>query len=316
MQSLAFALLEKIGSLSIYIVLGFIAVRFKVLKYEDSKALSAFALYFVTPCAMLDAFQYEYSPAKLMGMGIALLGALVVCVVFAVLIALLKKPLKLSDVDSLSLIYPNAGNFMLPLISMALGGDWVIYCCPTFMVMNLLMFTHGKSVMSRAKGFSWDMILKNVVIITSLIGFVMFLCNFKFPGMIGGVVTDFGRMMGPIYMFVVGMIIGNADLKAVFLNKRAYLICLGRLVIMPIAAMLVICLCGLLRLHPDAANILLIVVLTAGAPAAVMVTQFAQMYRSTEEAAFAGSVNIISSLLCLFTIPVLARLYELLTAAL
>lgn len=310
MQSLAFALLEKIGALSIYIVLGFIAVRFKIMKYDDSKAISAFALYFVTPCAMLDAFQYEYSSEKLLGMGIALLGVLIVCAVFGVLSAVLKKPLKLSDVDYLSMLYPNAGNFILPLITMALGGDWVIYCCPFFMVMNLMLFTHCKSVLSGEKSFRWSMIFKNVVIISALIGFVMFLCNYKLPGVLGSVVTDFGRMMGPLYMFVVGMIIGNAELKRVFFNKRAYLVCLGRLVLYPLSAMLVLRLSGLLAIHPDAANILLIVVITAGAPAAVMVTQFAQMYRS-EEAAFASSVNIISSLLCLFTIPALAKLYEL-----
>lgn len=311
MQSLAFALLEKIGALSIYIVLGFIAVRFKIMKYDDSKAISAFALYFVTPCAMLDAFQYEYSSEKLLGMGIALLGVLIVCAVFGVLSAVLKKPLKLSDVDYLSMLYPNAGNFILPLITMALGGDWVIYCCPFFMVMNLMLFTHCKSVLSGEKSFRWSMIFKNVVIISALIGFVMFLCNYKLPGVLGSVVTDFGRMMGPLYMFVVGMIIGNAELKRVFFNKRAYLVCLGRLVLYPLSAMLVLRLSGLLAIHPDAANILLIVVITAGAPAAVMVTQFAQMYRSEEEAAFASSVNIISSLLCLFTIPALAKLYEL-----
>lgn len=187
----------------------------------------------------------------------------------------------------------------------------MIYCCPFFMVMNLMLFTHCKSVLSGEKSFRWSMIFKNVVIISALIGFVMFLCNYKLPGVLGSVVTDFGRMMGPLYMFVVGMIIGNAELKRVFFNKRAYLVCLGRLVLYPLSAMLVLRLSGLLAIHPDAANILLIVVITAGAPAAVMVTQFAQMYRSEEEAAFASSVNIISSLLCLFTIPALAKLYEL-----
>lgn len=313
MYSLSLALLEKIGSLSIYIILGFIAVRCKVMKYEDSKAISSFALYFVTPCAMLDAFQYEYSSSKLLGMGISMLGVLVVCVVFAVLTVLLRKPLKLSDVDYLSMMYPNAGNFMLPLISMALGGDWVIYCCPFFMVMNLMLFTHCKSVLSGQRGFHWGMIFKNVVILSAFAGFAMFLLNWKLPGIVGSVVSDFGSMMGPLYMFIVGMIIGNADLKPIFLNKRALLICFGRLVLFPVVSMLVIRVSGLLSIHPDAQKILLIVVLTAGAPTAVMVTQFTQMYRSTEEAEFASSVNIISSLLCLFTIPCLSQLYELIT---
>lgn len=309
-MALVSALFQKIGAFSVMIILGFISVRFKILKYEDSKVLSRFALYFLTPCAMLDAFQYEFTADKLTGMGISLLGSLIVVLVFALLTRLLKKPLKLSVVDSTSLEYPNAGNFMLPLIASAMDGDWVIYCSSCFIVMNVLMFSHGKAVLSGEKRFHIDMLLKNVVLIATLVGFAMFLLNLQLPGFLGKAVSSTGDMMGPVYMFTVGMIVGNADLKKVFTNSRAYLICFGRLVFYPLAAMLGICLCGALRIHPDAPKIMLIVVLTAGAPAAVMVTQFAQLYRSTEEAEFSSIVNILSTLLCLLTMPCLAYVYQ------
>lgn len=91
-MALTLALFQKIGALSVMIILGFISVRFHILKYEDSKVLSRFALYFLTPCAMLDAFQYQFSPDKLAGMGISLLGSLVTVLVFALLSRLLRKP--------------------------------------------------------------------------------------------------------------------------------------------------------------------------------------------------------------------------------
>lgn len=310
-MALTIALFQKIGALSVMILLGFISVRFHIMKYEDSKILSRFALYFLTPCAMLDAFQYEFTADKLTGMGISLMGSLITVLVFALLTKALRKPLKLSVVDYTSLEYPNAGNFMLPLIASAMGGDWVIYCSSCFVVMNVLMFSHGKAVLSGEQGFHWDMLYKNVVLIATFAGFVMFLLNLQFPGFLGTAISSTGDMMGPVYMFTIGMIIGNADLKKVFLNKRAYLICLGRLVVYPLAVTLVICLSGVLRLHPEAPNILLIVVLTAGAPAAVMVTQFAQMYRTDEEAEFSSVVNILSTVLCLLTMPCIAYLYQM-----
>ena len=49
---------------------------------------------------------------------------------------------------------------------------------------------------------------------------------------------------------------------------------------------------------------------TAGAPAAVMVTQFTQMYRTEGEAQFASAVNIMTSVLCLATMPVISWLYQ------
>ena len=44
-------------------------------------------------------------------------------------------------------------------------------------------------------------------------------------------------------------------------------------------------------------------------PAAVMITQFTQMYRSAEEAQYSSAINIMSTILCLFTMPLIAALY-------
>ncbi len=309
-MELTLVLAQKILSLSIYIALGFLAVRVKVLTFQDSKALSAFALYFLTPCAMLDAYQYEYSTAKLVGMGVSFAGALVVVAVFAALTLLLRRPLHLNVVESTSLEYPNAGNFMLPLVASAMGGEWVIYCSASFFVMNVLMFTHGLAVLSGQKKFKLSMLYKNVVMLANVAGLVMFLCRWQLPGLLGDTVTAMGEMMGPVYMFTIGMILGNADLVRVFTNGRAWLITFGRLIVYPAAAIAVLCVCGVFHLHPQAREIITVVALTAGAPAAVMVTQFTQMYRTEQEAQFASSVNIMSTVLCLATMPVISWLYQ------
>lgn len=303
-------LAQKIVSLAIYIALGFLAVRIKVLSFSDSKALSAFALYFLTPCAMLDAYQYDFSTEKLVGMGVSFAASMVVVVVFGLLTAALKKPLKLNVVESTSLEYPNAGNFMLPLVASAMGGDWVIYCSASFFVMNVFMFTHGQAVLSGVKKFSLSMLYKNVVMLANIAGLIMFICRWRLPGLLGSTVSSMSAMMGPVYMFTIGMILGSADLKTVFSNKRAYLITFGRLLVYPAAAVLVLCVCGVFRLHPQAREIVTVVALSAGAPAAVMVTQFAQMFRTEQEAQFASVVNIMSTVLCLATMPVISWLYQ------
>ena len=106
------------------------------------------------------------------------------------------------------------------------------------------------------------------------------------------------------------MILGNADLGRVFTSGRAWLITFGRLIVYPAAAIAALCVCGVFRLHPQAREIITVVALTAGAPAAVMVTQFTQMYRTEPEAQFASSVNIMSTVLCLATMPVISWLYQ------
>ena len=309
-MSLTLVLAEKIAGLTIYIALGFLAVRSKLMTYQDSKSLSQFALWFLTPCAMVNAFQYPFSPEKLSGLGISLLGSLIVVVVFALLTAALRRAVPLTVVDYTTMEYPNAGNFMLPLIASAMGGEMVIYLSAAFFVMNLLMFTHGQAVLSGQKRVSLAMFVKNPVLIAVAVGIVMWVCSWRFPGLLGDTVTALGSMMGPVYMFTIGMILGNADLKAVFTNARVWFITFGRLVVYPAAAVLVLCFCGVFRLHPQAREIITVVALTAGAPAAVMVTQFTQMYRTEGEAQFASAVNIMTSVLCLATMPLISWLYQ------
>lgn len=312
-MSLTMVLAEKIAGLAIYILLGFIAVRSKLMTYADSKALSQFALWFLTPCAMIGAFQYAFSPEKLTGMGVSLIGSLIVVVVFAVLTAALRKVLPLTVVDYTTLEYPNAGNFMLPLIASAMGGEWVIYLSAAFFVMNLLMFTHGQAVLSGQKRIRLAMFVKNPVLLAVFVGIVMWVMGWRFPGILGESVTTLGNMMGPVFMFSIGMVLGSADLRRVFGDKKAWLLCAGRLLLYPLAAILVLRFCGVMRLHPQAKQILTVVALTAGAPSAVMVVQFSAMYRSEQDAQFASAANILSSVLCLLTLPAVQWFYELLT---
>ncbi|MBR5429602.1 MAG: AEC family transporter [Firmicutes bacterium] len=309
-MALTLALAHKIAGMFVLILLGFLIVRLGVMKYEDSKILSAFALYVVTPCAMLDAFQYPFSPDKLSGMGLSLLATLLAAGVFALLGLLARRLLHWNVVEICSLEYPNAGNFMIPLVASVLGGEGLIYLSPCFVLMNVFIFTHCQAVLSGVKKFSFSIFYKNIVLVSVLVGFVMFLLGWQLPGVLGETVSSLGSMLGPVFMFTVGMILGNADLKRVFSNRRAYVVSLARLLVCPLAVLLLLFVLGLFRIHPQAREILTVVVLTAGAPAAVMVTQFAQLYRSEQEAQLAGSVNIMSTLLCLLTLPVVSWLYQ------
>ena len=309
-MDLTLALAEKLGSFSLLILLGFLAVRSGLMSYESSRALSRFGLYILTPCAMLDAFQYEFEAAKLQGMGLSMLACLIAAAVFALLTGLGKRLFHLNTIERLSLEYPNAGNLMIPLVAGSMGSEWVIYLCPCFFLFNLFMFTHGQSAMQGKRGFHLDMLLKNAVVLAMFLGLLFFLLDWQLPGLLGETVHSLADMMGPTFMFTVGMILGHANLRQVFAQRRAWGICAGRLLLYPAVTMLVLRLCPLQDLHPQATQILAIVCLAAGAPVAVTVTQFAQMYREEGEAIQASALNILSTVLCLATMPGVAWLYQ------
>lgn len=61
-------------------------------------------------------------------------------------------------------------------------------------------------------------------------------------------------------------------------------------------------------MHKEAEYILLIVLLATSAPAAVMVTQLAQIYG--QDAKYASVINVMSVLFSIVTMPLITLLYE------
>ena len=113
-------------------------------------------------------------------------------------------------------------------------------------------------------------------------------------------------MISPASMMVIGMVIGDVDLKWVFHQK------LLRLIVFPLIA--VVAFAGLERsgIHPDAEYILMIVLIATSAPAAAMITQLAQIYG--KDSRYASVINVMSVIFCIITMPVMVLSYEMLIA--
>ena len=120
-------LLKQIAQLFICIFLGWLLVRSRLLKPEDSRVLSVVALYVVTPCVIVNAFQIEASPEMLRGLLLSLGTAVVLHALMLLLTALCRRPLRLNAVEQASLVYSNAGNLVIPLVSAILGKEWVLF---------------------------------------------------------------------------------------------------------------------------------------------------------------------------------------------
>ena len=110
-------------------------------------------------------------------------------------------------------------------------------------------------------------------------------------------------------MLVTGMIIGGMDLKKVFTYKRVWLVTFLRLVLLPIPALLLVKFSGLASLVPNGEIVLLIVLMASSSPVASMVTQMSQVYG--QDADYASAINVVSTLMCIFTLPAVVALYQL-----
>ena len=92
-------LAEKIASLFLIMLLGWLMVRLKLLKAEDSRVLSMISLYLVMPCVIISAFQVEFTSEVFNGLALAFGAAILLHIVMIVLVELLGVPLHLDAVE-------------------------------------------------------------------------------------------------------------------------------------------------------------------------------------------------------------------------
>lgn len=309
-MKLSFLLMEQIGSMFIMLLFGFLTVRLHLLKTEDSRNISSLILYVITPCTIISAFQITFTKEKLAGLGIAFLGAIIVHILNIAVTVPLKTIFHLKQIEQASLVYSNGGNLIIPLIGAVLGKEWVIYSCAFITVQSVLIWSHGKSLISGVSGFDLKKILLNINIISIFVGLLLFLTDLPLPAFLRVSIDNTGAMVGPLSMIVTGILIGNMKLRDVFLNKRAYLICFGRLIFYPLLVILAFAFSGISALHPDAERILIVVLLAAAAPSAATVTQLAQFYG--RDSGYASIINVMSILFCIITMPASVMLFEIL----
>ena len=99
-------LMQQIAQLFIVLLMGYIVVKTGLLKASDSKVLSVVFVYLVMPCVVLNAFQIDDTPQIRTGLLYSMGIAVGMHVVFLVLNAIFKKPLRL-DVQGAG---PDMGN--------------------------------------------------------------------------------------------------------------------------------------------------------------------------------------------------------------
>lgn len=307
-MELSILLAEQIIALFLMVILGFLLVKIHLLKVDDSDVLSKLVVFVFSPCVLIQSFTHtHFSISTLSGLLLAIFGAAIVHVIYIALSKLGERFLGLNNIEKASLIYSNAGNLIIPLVSATLGDEWVFYSCAYIIVSTFLFWSHGKSVICEETKIELKKVITNPNILAIILGLIFFLTGFRLPSILDSCTASLGNMIGPASMLVIGMVIAEMDLKRIFTNRRAYMVCFGRLVLYPLITILVFCFSGILTLHEQASHILLVTLLAASAPCAANVTQIAQIYH--KNAVYASSINVITVVFCMITMPIMTAIY-------
>lgn len=302
-------LINKILSMALMMLTGAVLVKCGILKSDDSRVLSALSLYVIMPCVILTSFQVDFTAEVRRGLLLALAAAVIIHIALILLNILLVKLLRLDAVEQTSIIYSNAGNLIVPLVTAILGKDWVIYTCAFLCVQLVLLWSHGKTVLCGENGIDIKKIATNINMIAIYIGIVLLLTGLRFPAIIADTMDSISGTVGPVAMFITGMIIGGRSVKALLHNGRLWMTTVFRLIVIPLLTLVFLKFSGIAQMVPNGGEVLLVTFLAVTTPSASTITQLAQMY--DHDADYAGSINVLTTVLCIITMPVMVALYQL-----
>lgn len=301
-------LTKQIAELFIMILLGFILVKSSLLTKHDSKVLSTVALYIVTPCVIINAFQVQYSQDVKNGIILSFLAAIIVHIIYIAGVRIIGKVYTLNGVEKATIIYTNAGNLIIPLVQALLGKEWVVYTTGYILVTTVFIWTHGRMLICEEKGFNVKDLLKNVNVIASVIGILLFALKIQLPFLITETMDSMSATIAPICMIVAGMLIAGMNVKDCLKNKRLYVITFLKMIVFPLFAVALFKFTNLSSMAKNGDMILLISLLASVAPTAASVTQIAQIYDADSE--YASAYYFITTMLCILTMPFFVWLYQ------
>lgn len=302
-------LMEKIAELFLLMLLGFVIVKAGILKSSDSMVLSKLCLYLIMPCVIIGAFQVDLKKEVQSGLLLAFAAAVLIHIFLMAAAVVLKKSFALTEVELASVVYSNAGNLIIPIVTGILGSEWVVYASAFLTVQLVFVWTHGKFLFSEEKKLQPAKILLNPNMIAVYTGFFLLFTGWRLPAVVDQAAVSVGNMVGPVSMMITGMLVAGMQPSRLTANRRIWLVVFLRMILCPGAALLAIRLSHAVELVPNGDKVLLITLLATMTPAASTITQFAQVYK--KDAQYAGAINIATTLVCIVTMPLFVALYTI-----
>lgn len=203
------------------------------------------------------------------------------------------------------LVYSNLGFIGLPVAGAVLGKEAILYiaiCCTIF---NTHFFAYGILVLREGGKFQWKQ-LKNCInpgTIASILAVIFYLCNVRLPEVAEAAMVSIANITTPFAMMIIGSSLADYNIKDMLKIKDLYMYSFIRLIAMPIATIFPV---KYLISDPLLQGCL---VLISAMPAASSVV----MGRKDigKDATFSSMAIAFSTFLCVFTIPIVVAIMNL-----
>ena len=211
--------------LFILILIGyFIRYRNLIDKSFTSK-LSNLVLSIFLPALIINSMQINFEPSIINKIIIIILLSFITYLI-SYLIAYSLKFIFKSDKDigvyQYAVMFSNVGFMGYPVVQSIFGSDALFYASIFNLPFNLLIMTLGVYLLCRGNK-NYDFSIKsfvNPVIVSILIGFILFIFRIKLPVFINDTLELLGDLTTPLSMLIIGSMLCESPSKECFFYKK------------------------------------------------------------------------------------------------
>ena len=298
--------------LMLFIAVGYAARRLRVMPDGFDKALTRFVMAIPLPCMVVNSFRIEYSAEKLLDTPLLLalsVGSMAVLFALTTLVTGGAKS-KLGRTSRFALLFTNFTFMGLPVVSELYGAEgafnYVVFTLPI-----RVMFYGGASLMLGKAGEKPDAreTLKKFFcepVVAVFIGFFLYVTRLPLPAVVTDTIASLGAMASPLGLILCGAILADAKWRDVLKYPAVFAVAAARLLVIP--AVMV----GLFWLLGVKPAIIRTTMFYFAMPVASLLPTFLLRYDpdAVEARVAGGSMVVVSTLLCIATIPLWAAVLE------
>ena len=274
--------LQQVFVLFILILIGYFCGKRRIFSAETIRGLDFLVLNMALPCTIVRGFQMEHTEEMMRN--------LLLCIGFAAMLQALflfaampfakKMPRDERAVYVLSSALTNCSFMGFPLQNAVLGPLGILYGSGYVFSMNLCTFTVGYYLFTGdRKSISPKQIITRPAIVGTVLGLILFVMGISLP------------------VFIIGYHLSNVELKTVLRNRMHWRFSLLRLIVLPIAAIVLLYALGL------RGTVMLSLAVSASCPTATAVTIIAS--RFSDKGELSAELGAMQTLLSLLTLPVM-----------
>lgn len=295
----------------IYIGIGFVLRRSKLLPEITSKALSLMETFVFLPALLFSNLSANVRIEKIRSYSIMFIGG-AVFLVFVLLVAYVFAKLfsrgKHKDEYGTYMYmfaFANYGYVGYPVMEGVFGSDMLTSMILFAVPFSFAIYTYGAILLSNSGSKKLKIPPKMIPILCALaLGVIVGLTGIKLPTFVTGITGGLKSCMSPVAMIMTGFVLGSLKIKQIFSSLRAYLVSAIRLVIIPAIFTLCLILIGLI--FPIPGELIVISLFVVSMPIGLNAVIFVEA--SGRDSTDNARMCLISYILAFITVPIIIAL--------